>query len=182
MKKSICVGVVAVILAAAVSSVSFAGKTETGADAVSGGSKVGFVDLNRALNEVNEGKKAKAQLEADGKAKKAKLEIMQNELKKMKEDLDKQRPVLSADVLKQKEGTLQQKFMELQKMSMDFEKEFADKENNYIKPISDKLQKIVQDIGAKEGYMMIVPREMALYSLPGTDLTEKVVSAYNSSK
>jgi len=146
------------------------------------GTKFGYVDLNRALNEVNEGKAAKAKLEADGKAKKQKLEMMQNDLKKMKEDLDKQRLILSADAMKEKEQQFQQKFMELQRTSMEYEKQFGEAEMTAIKPISERLQRVIQQIGQADGYTMIVPREMALYSPAGTDLTDKVISAFNSGK
>ena len=146
------------------------------------GTKFGYVDLNRALNETNEGKAAKARLEADGKAKKQKLEMMQNDLKKMGEDLEKQKLILSADALKEKQGVFQQKLMELQKTSMDYEKQFAESEAAAIKPISEKLQRVIQQIGAAEGYTMIVPREMALYSPAGSDLTDKVITAFNSGK
>ncbi len=164
----------------AVKAVQAAEKGE--AAAASGGAKLGYVDMNRALNEVAEGKAAKAKLEADGKAKKAKLEIMQNELKAMKEDLDKQKMILSKEALAQKEQAFQQKFFELQKTSAEFEKQFAEAEATAIRPIGEKLQRVIQQVGSSQGFALIVPREMALYSLPGTDLTEKVIAAYNTSK
>ena len=176
MKKGLAV--IVLVLCASIVFAGYAKAAEQGASST----KLGYVDLNRALNEVNEGKKAKSQLEADGKAKKQKLEIMQNELKKMKEELDKQRLVLSADAYRQKEVEFQQKLMELQRMTMDFERDFSEKEASFIKPISDKMQKIIQEIGSKESYSMIVPREMALYSQPGTDITDKVIAAYNKGK
>lgn len=174
MKRYALAVAVAVILAGLGSSV------QAGQDATGG--KFGYVDLNRALNEVPEGKAAKAKLEADGKAKKQKLEIMQNDLKKMKDDLDKQRLILSADAMKEKEGQFQQKFMELQKTSMEFEKSFGEAEANAIKPISERLQKAIQQIGSSEGYTMIVPREMALYSPAGADLTDRVIAAFSKTK
>ena len=90
-------------------------KKKSTSSASIGSSKIGYVDLNRALNEVNEGKRAKAKLEADGKAKKQKLEILQNDLKKLKDELEKKRLILSAQALKDKEMVFQQKFVELQK-------------------------------------------------------------------
>ncbi len=163
---------------AVVVAVAGGAKVASAADQPASG-KFGYVDLNRALNEVTEGKSAKAKLEADGKAKKQKLEIMQADLKKMKEDLDKQRLILSADAMKQKEGEFQQKFLELQKTSMDFEKSFSEAESTAIKPIGDRIQKVIQQIGAAEGFTLIVPREMALYSPTGTDLTDRVIATYN---
>lgn len=174
---------VAVMLAMGLGMNSYAkeSKDVSAVSTVSGG-KFGYVDLNRALNEVNEGKTAKAQLEADGKTKKQKLDILQNDLKKMKEDIDKQRLILSAEAVREKEMQFQQKFVEFQKMGVDFEKEFSEKEASYIKPISDKLQLVIKKIGDTEGYTMIVPREMALYSPSGTDLTDKVIESYNTGK
>lgn len=179
MKRLLTLAVVVAVLAAA----GFASAEKAGSEAVSaGGSKIGYVDMGRALNEVNEGKAAKAKLEADGKAMKQKLEIMQGELKKMKEDLDKQKLILSKEAMQEKEGQFQQKFFELQKTSADFEKSFAEKETTFIKPISQKLQAVIAQIGQSEGFAMIVPREVALYSLPGTDVTDKVIAKFNSSK
>ncbi len=178
MKKAIVL-VVAVAFALTASVGAFAKNAQADASATV---KIGYVDMNRALNEVNEGKAAKAKLEADGKAKKQKLEIMQKELQKMKEDLDKQSMILSKEALAEKQAKFQQKFIELQKTSVEFEKEFADKEMNFINPISEKLQTVIQKIGSSEGYTMIVPRAMALYSLPGSDITDKVIATYNKSK
>jgi Skp family chaperone for outer membrane proteins len=100
----------------------------------------------------------------------------------MKDDLDKQKLILSKEAMQEKEAQFQQKFFELQKTSAEFEKSFADKEATYIKPISQKLQTVIQQIGQGEGFAMIVPREVALYSLPGTDVTDKVIAKYNASK
>jgi len=159
------------------------GVTAKVADAETSSSvKIGYVDMNQALNGVKEGKLAKSKLEADGNAKKKKLEIMQVELKKMKEDLDKQRLILSKEAMAQKEAKFQQKFIELQRTTVEFEKSFAEKEVSYIKPISMKLQKVIEKIGKDGGYTMIVPRAMALYSVPGSDVTQKVIIAYDKTK
>ncbi len=176
MKKIVVLVVAAAfVLTAVVSGLARPASAETGSSV-----KIGYVDMQRALNDVNEGKAAKAKLEADGNAKKKKLEIMQNELKAMKEDLDKQRLILSKEALAEKEAKFQQKFIELQKTSMDFEKEFAEKEMSFIKPIGEKLQSVIQKMGSDEGYTMIVP--VAVYAGPGIDLTDKVIATYNKSK
>lgn len=169
---------VSLVLIFAVSVKIASAEDKTATDSV----KIGYVDLNRTLNEVSEGKAARAKLEADGKAKKQKLEIIQNDLKRMKEDYDKQRLILSGDALRDKEGKIQEKLVELQRTSMEFEKQFADAESTAIKPISDKIQRVIQQIGQSESYSMIVPKEMALYSPAGTDLTDKVIASYNKGK
>ena len=72
--------------------------------------------------------------------------------------------------------------IELQRTTVEFEKEFAEKEASYIKPISDKLQRVILNIGQKEGYTLIIPRAMALYSVQGSDITDTVIKTYNKTK
>ena len=52
--------------------------------------KIAYVDLQRALEETEEGKKAKTKLKTDFEKKQHELDARQEELKKMKQDLDKQ--------------------------------------------------------------------------------------------
>jgi outer membrane protein len=51
--------------------------------------KVAYVDLQRALEETEDGKKAKAKLKSDFDRKQKELDDKQEELKKMKDALDK---------------------------------------------------------------------------------------------
>ncbi|MBI4211630.1 MAG: OmpH family outer membrane protein [Deltaproteobacteria bacterium] len=175
MKKSLLgVLVIGLIAQGAIASTGFAQDAK--------GLKIGYVDLNRALNEVEEGKQAKANLEADGKAKQQKLEIKQKELKAQKEAYDKQRPILSDEARREKEGNLQKSFVELQKLSQDFEKEFASKEGELTKPIAEKLKIVVADIAKNGGYAVVLPKDIVLYGAGGTDLTDEVVKRYNAKK
>jgi len=177
MKKLAALLVATMIVGLAVSAYA---KAEGGIS--SGDPKIGYVDMNRALNEVKEGRSAKAKLEADGKAKKQKLEIMQKELQKMKEDLDKQRLILSKDALMEKETAFQKKFIELQRTTVEFEREFTEKEASYIRPITEKLAKVIGTVAEGEGYTMVIPRAMALYGLQSDDLTAKVIQKYDKTK
>ncbi|MBI4126967.1 MAG: OmpH family outer membrane protein, partial [Deltaproteobacteria bacterium] len=61
-------------------------------------------------------------------------------------------------------------------------KEFAEKEANFTKPIGEKLKKIIDELGKSGGYVLILPKEMILYALPGDDLTETIIKKYNSGK
>jgi len=107
---------------------------------------------------------------------------MQNELKKMKEEIDKQRLILSKEAMQEKEAKFQQKFFELQKTAADFEREFAQKEAEAMKPIVMKIQTAIQKIGSDGGYTMIVPSDVALYTQQGSDLTKDVIAAVNKAK
>ena len=64
--------------------------------------KIGVVDMQRALNETEDGRKAKDTLKKLFEQRQKMLDKQQNDLKALKESLEKQRDVLSRDVLAKK--------------------------------------------------------------------------------
>lgn len=176
MKKVLAMALAAVITCG-ISSIASA-KRDT--EAV-GGYKFGYVDFNRALNEVNEGKKAKASLKSEFEQKKKKLEIMQKELQAMQQELEKKKLILSAEALKEKELAFRNKFIEVNQKLATYKEDMAKREFETTSKILNKLRSIVRDIGTKEGYTMILEKsqDVVIYSPPGSDLTSRVISMYN---
>jgi outer membrane protein len=142
--------------------------------------KVGYVDMARALNEVEEGKAAKAKLKADFDGKQKKLDEMQNELKAAKEDFEKKAAMMKPDAKQAKQEELQKKFIELQQTYMQLQKELMDKENAVTQDITGKLRKIIARIGDREGYTIVLDiGETVIYFKRHMELTDKVVREYN---
>src|SRR3989338_5524009 len=81
--------------------------------------KIAIVRLQDALNMVEEGKQAKAAIEADMNAKKKQLDSMKSELKAMQDDMAKKASVLSDEAKKTKAGEMQGKLLELQQKAID---------------------------------------------------------------
>src|SRR4051812_23606852 len=75
--------------------------------------KVGYVDLQRALLEVEEGRSAKARLQSVLDLKQKELDKEQESLKKEKETLDKQASAMSEEVRVQKQTDLQKRLFDL---------------------------------------------------------------------
>lgn len=144
------------------------------------GFKIGYVDFQKALNDTNEGKKAKAQLKAEFDSKQKQLADLENQLKTMKNELDKQRLVLSADALKEKEETFRKKYMEMNEKMNNYKAELQTKEAKATGDIIARLQKIAADIGQKDSYDMIIEKSQVLYAPSKTDLTDRVIQSFNS--
>lgn len=144
--------------------------------------KIGVVDFQRALNEVEEGKAAKARLKTEFDQKQKSLDALQNELKAMRDNLEKQKTVLSKDALQQKEMEYRDKFIELQKKLADSRVELQQKELQYTGSIITALRQIVKEIGDRDKYTLILERggDVVLYAPTATDLTTQLISTYNS--
>lgn len=144
--------------------------------------KIGLVDFQKALNDVEEGKRAKASLKAQFEQKQNALTAKQDSLKALKDQLETQRTTLNPDAMKAKEAEYRDKFLDLQKTLTQFRSEIATKEAEMTQNIIVKMRGIVQGVGQKGGYNLIFEssQDAVLYAPGATDLTAQVVAAYNS--
>jgi len=156
----------------------------TGAVRAMAEGKVALVSLQRALNEVEEGKRAKASLKADFDAKQKQLETMKTNLKTMKDNLDKQKMVLSEEALKTKSLEIQNKFMELQQTAGNYEQELKKKEAESTDKILNALRTAVIALAKSKGYETVFENsgDTVLYSTTAVDITNDLISSYNSGK
>ncbi len=144
--------------------------------------RVAVVDLQRALNETEDGRRAKTQLKRLFKSRQKALDDKQNELKKMKEDIEKQKNVLSQPALQKKLEQYQQAFVELQTVYVDYQRELASKEAELTKVIIQRMESILRRLGQAEGYSLILERgEAGVMWVPtNLDVTDSVIQRYNA--
>lgn len=147
-----------------------------------GSVKIGYVDFNRALNEVSDGISAKKRLKDEFREKQQRLDILQSELTAMKDDLDKDRMMLSAEAIEVKEKKYREKFVEVEQRYADFRRQVGDKEAHITEEILRRLHEIVRGLGDSEGYSLILEKsqEVVLYAPAAEDLTSRVIALYNS--
>ena len=144
--------------------------------------RVATVDLQRAINETEDGRRAKAQLKRLFKRRQDALDKQQNDLKRMKEQIEQQKNVLSREALQERLETYQSAFVELQQAYVEYQRELAQKEGQLTKRILKRMQEIVRRMGQSEGYTMIVERnESGVVWIPSNlDLTDELIQRYNA--
>jgi len=146
--------------------------------------KLGYVDLQKALNTCEAGKTAKDKISLKVKEYETQIDQKKKDMKKLKDDLDKQAMLLSSDTRAAKERDLQQKDKDLQRFVKDIQEELQQKDNDFTKEIIEDLSKIINDLGTKEGYTMILEKteSAVLFADPSTDLTDKLIKTYDASR
>lgn len=144
--------------------------------------KIGVVDLQRAINETEDGRKAKDRLKKLFESRQQGLDKKQTELKKLKDELEQQKNVLARDVLETKVEAYQKQLVELQQVYVENQKELAEKEGELTKDIVARMERILRRIGQSEGYSLIVERgEGGVIFVPThLDLTDVVIQRYNA--
>lgn len=146
--------------------------------------KIGFVDLIRALNESDSGKKAKTDLEFLIKSKQTAIDEKGKAIEKLRGDLEKQSSVLSPEARKTKEEELERLIRDYQRLVSDAQNEVKKKEGEFTGDIIKELRSIIEKIGQEEGYTMVIENAegIILFSKKDLDLTEAVIKKFNESK
>ncbi len=144
--------------------------------------RIAVVDLQRALNETEDGRRAKARLKRLFKRRQVALDKRQEELKALKEDIERQKNVLSREALQKRVEEYQKAFIELQSTYVEYQRELAQKEAQLTREIIARMERILRRIGQSEGYTLIVERnEGGVVWVPSNlDVTDLVIQRYNA--
>ncbi len=143
--------------------------------------KVGWIDMQKAIQSSNAGKKAKAGLEKEFKRKKQALEKKQKDLKKMSEDLQKKKLALSEKAFMQKQQDLQKEFMKFQEEYRKSQLEIQKKESDLTKPILKKIQTAIDGIAKSKGYSYVLEKseQSVMWAKKDLDITDLVIKKIN---
>ena len=144
--------------------------------------KIGFVDMQRALNETEDGRKAKAQLKRVFDQKQKELDEQQEDLKKAIDDLDKKRTLMPPDKVREKEAELQGRMQKVQQTYLRHQQDLQAKEQEATGKIFERMNKIIYKIAQAESFTMIFDKTQSavLYAKPHLDLTNELIRRYNS--
>lgn len=142
--------------------------------------KVGYVDMARALNDVEDGQAAKAKLKSEFDKKQKQLDKMQTDLKNKKDEFDKRAAMMKPEARQQKQEELQREYMEVQKVYMQLQQELVESEGQVTQDIGRKLRAVIEKIGDRDGYQAILNlSEGVLYSKRHQDMTDEIIREYN---
>lgn len=142
--------------------------------------KIGYVDMQKAIQETTAGKKAKSNLEKEFNAKKAELQKKEADLKKMDEDLRKKATALSDEMRNKKMQELQTEALKFQKEVGESQMNIQKKERELTQPILEKLQAAVDKVAKDGGFTMVLERneQSVLWAKKDLDLTDAVVKEF----
>jgi outer membrane protein len=150
--------------------------TSYGADVA----KIGVIDMQRVLETSSAGKAALAEI-------KKQKEVMETELQKKKEEIEQLRKQLERDAMvisrekreeKEREGRI--KLNDFKTMQKKYVAELKEQEKRHLLRMRKEIFDIIQKIGKKEGYLLIVNNVSVLYSPTSIDITDQLIKDYNA--
>ncbi len=146
--------------------------------------KIGFVDIQKAINECNAGKEAKKAITKEVEKFQRLIVEKQRELQTMKESLDKQSPMLNPEARATKEKEYQTKLKEFQRWGEDNQNEVNQKRMEMERNIALGFQKLIKKVGEEEGYTLILEKNemIVLFASMSIDLTDRVIKIFDTQK
>jgi outer membrane protein len=142
--------------------------------------KVAVINLQRAVLESNEIKKASTALETKFKPRQQELEKLQADLERIQQQLQagqgKLSPQGEADL--QAEGTRKQTTM--QRKSEDLQRDVDAERNEVLAKSSKQMQEVVSKLAAEKGYDVVVDISNTVFFKPALEITNDAITAYNA--
>lgn len=145
--------------------------------------KLGNVDMQKILMLSDAGKDAKEQLAIKAAKYEAEKNLKEEDLKKLKGELEKQSVLLSESARVAKEKDYQQKLKEYQRFLKDAQDDLQAKNDEYTNKIVEEIVKVVQDFGKKNGFTYIfVKNESMIFMDDKIDLTDELLKQFNAAR
>lgn len=142
--------------------------------------KVAVINLQKAVLESNEIKKASAALEGKYRPRQAELEKLQQDIEKIQQTLQagqgKLTPQGEADL--NAEGTRKQ--TALTRKSEDLQKEVDAERNEILAKSSKQMQEVVSKLATDKGYDVVVDVSTTVFFKPALEITTDAITAYNT--
>ncbi len=144
--------------------------------------KIGFVDMNRALNESDRGIKAVGVLEGMVQAKQSAIADKESKIKELDMEIAKQSSVLNPQAIKEKQNERDKLTKQYQRMVQDSQDEVKKKQDEFMSEIVNDIRLTVSDIAREKGYTAIFEKFSAglVYFAEKEDLTDLVIKKFNS--
>jgi outer membrane protein len=145
------------------------------------GLKLGYVDLQKALNEPEAGKKAKEPFKGEMERTEQGLEKRKNEVEKLKEELEKKGLLLREEERDNLERDYRQKLRDFERSYNDARQELQIKDRELTGRILEELRHVIQEMGEQGNYTVILEgnNTVVLYGSKAIDLTDSVIKSYN---
>lgn len=137
--------------------------------------KIGYVDIGKVFDEYGKTKAEEDGLEKIKKEKDTRIDEMEKEIKKMKDEL-----VLLSDKKKEeKQSDIDKKIKSLNEYRKGVIDDLTKLKDEKIRDIIKEIEKVIQEYGENEGYNLIINDRVLLYKDKGYDLTEKIIKILN---
>lgn len=157
--------------------------------------KIGLLNIQAAILNTAEGKKAMADLDKKYQPKRDELQKMQQDIQSLQDQIQRQQTAVSDAAQAQLNRQLDEKKKIFTRTQEDAQSDFGADRSDVITRISQKMSKVVQDFADQNGYAVILDLVAPVFSSSGqigdaqipiyyagkdVEITEEIVKRYDA--
>ncbi|MCK4486415.1 MAG: OmpH family outer membrane protein [Desulfobacterales bacterium] len=144
--------------------------------------KIGVIDLQKIIDKSNPGKRSSVEIKSQGKKMEQILKKKGAEIEELRKTLDQKALVMNNEAREAKEEDLRVKINDLKSLQRRYQDVLRDLNINLSKQITNDVFEIVEGIGKRAGYSLIIDRRAGgvVYVPNAIDITDKVIEEYNA--
>lgn len=144
--------------------------------------KIGIIDPERIVAESARGKQAIERLNQERDRRLAEGNKLKQEIADLQKRMNEGRLSLGQDKLAQMNEEAQSKTLALQRFGEDAQQAMAKLEQEIMEPIEGQILRIINQVGAEQGYTMIFKKFQSglVFADPSVDLTQLVIQRYDA--
>ena len=142
--------------------------------------KIGVVNIQKVLLTSSAGKLAKAQINKKAREMESSLTVKKGEIEKLKESLEREALVMNKEARDERGRDIRIKINDIKSLKNKYENDLKKIEGKVVKRIQKDVEVIIQELGKKGGYLLIISNPVVLYSPSSIDITDQLIQAYNT--
>jgi outer membrane protein len=142
--------------------------------------KLGVIDLQRILETSNSGKSIQAELKGQKGKMESDLKQKGTEIEKISKRLERESMVMSKEMREEKEREQRIKINDFKSLQKKYRSDLQKLEVQLMNQLQKDIKDIVEEIGKKEGYLLIVNKYSVLYAPGSIDITNDIIKKLNA--
>jgi outer membrane protein len=142
--------------------------------------KIGIVDVQKVLLTSSVGKMVKAQMNKKFREIQSVLNEKKEEIQNLRENFEREALVMSNEKKEEREREIRIKINDIKELQQKYENDMKLLNEKAVKRVRTDILQLVNEIGKKEGFLLIISDEVVLYSPTSIDISDQVIQAYNA--
>ena len=141
--------------------------------------RVGVFDMQRVLVKSASGVAAREALERERTTMQKDVDGKRQELEKLRDELDKKGPLMTAEARREKEDTFERKRRDFTRLRDDYTKELEKKEQELLRRVLREVQGVIASVATQRRFQVIIEKQFVAYMAPSADVTDDIIRAYD---
>jgi outer membrane protein len=142
--------------------------------------KIGVIDLQKILETSAGGKFIQSELKKQKDTMEADLKKKGTEIENIRKRLERESMVMGKEKREEKERESRIKINDFKSLQKKYRSDLQKLEGKLMQQLSDDINAIVDEIGKKEGYLLIINKLGVIYSPNSIDITDKIIGKLNT--